>query len=185
MNPDGQTLLANWLRSDPLRWELLGHVRSLELPDCWIAAGCLRNLVWDQLHGRPVGLPTDVDVIWFDPDARNEEAERTIESRLADVAPGVRWEVANQARMHLGNGDAPYTSSLDAMRYWPETATAVAARRTIDDRCEVIAPFGLDDLFAMKLRPAGEFAARKRAIFEMRLRQKRWLDRFPRLELAG
>ncbi|WRQ77412.1 nucleotidyltransferase family protein [Pseudomonas saxonica] len=27
-------------------------VRSLNLPDCWIGAGFLRNAVWDYLHGR-------------------------------------------------------------------------------------------------------------------------------------
>lgn len=35
----------------------------------------------------------------------------------------------NQEQMHIRNGDQPYSSALDAMRYWPETATAVATRR--------------------------------------------------------
>jgi hypothetical protein len=28
--------------------------------------------------------------------------------------------------MHMKNGDAPYLSAVDAMRFWPETATSVA-----------------------------------------------------------
>jgi hypothetical protein len=71
------------------------------------------------------------------------------------------------------------------MRFWPETATAVAIRRFGDDGCEIIAPFGLDDLLALKLRPAGAFANRKRAIFERRVKSKSWLRDFPRLHLLA
>jgi hypothetical protein len=50
------------------------------------------------------------------------------------------------------------------MRYWPETATAVAVRRNDEDGCEVAAPFGVDDLFGLILRPTPRFAREKRHI---------------------
>ena len=31
----------------------LERVAQLGLPDCWIAAGFVRNAVWDVLHGWP------------------------------------------------------------------------------------------------------------------------------------
>lgn len=55
--------------------------------------------------------------------------------------------VKNQARMHLRNGDRPYQSATDAMRYWPETATGSwSTRRIIVSTC--IRPCGAkqDDL---------------------------------------
>ena len=53
------------LRADPIRWRLLEVVSQLDLPDCWIAAGFIRNAVWDALHGRNPRPPLgDVDVIW-------------------------------------------------------------------------------------------------------------------------
>lgn len=177
-------LVAGWIRDDPIRWELLGLVRSLGLPYGCIAAGFVRNAVWARLHGLPSSMSDDVDVIWFDTRIGSEGYDREIEDRLRMSAPEVNWSVKNQARMHTRNGDQPYTSVEDAMRHWPETATAVAVRRTIDDRCEVVAPFGLDDLLSLRLRPAGSFAERKRSVFEDRVQSKGWLDLFSKLRLV-
>ena len=130
-------------------------------------------------------LTGDVDVLWFDRRAASEANDRAIEARLQTVVSGVEWSVRNQARMHLRNGDPAYTSTENAMRFWPETATAIAVRRTDADECDIIAPFGLDDLLELKLRAAGTFAKRKRSIFNRRVRDKGWLVQFPKLHLAN
>ncbi|MEM7701830.1 MAG: nucleotidyltransferase family protein [Pseudomonadota bacterium] len=177
--------VAEILRSDPLRWRLLGLVADLELPDGWISAGFVRNAVWDALHHRSPSPPAgDVDVIWFDPEHAEPERDRDLELKLQRAEPSVDWSVKNQARMHARNGDAPYTSASDAMRFWPETATAVAARRTATVACEIAAPLGLQDLIGLIARPAGEFAHRKRPIFDQRISQKRWVDVWPRLTVV-
>ncbi|WP_108812193.1 nucleotidyltransferase family protein [Sphingorhabdus sp. Alg231-15] len=173
------------LRSDPVRWHLLGVVAELALPDCWIGAGFVRNAVWDSLHGRAPGpLLGDIDVIWFDPDHSDAERDRNIEETLRAAAPSVDWSVKNQARMHLRNGDAPYLSATDAMRYWPETATAVAARRHNSDQCEVASPLGLDDLFDLILRPTGRFVVEKRNIYDERIQSKDWIGKWSLLKNA-
>ncbi len=52
------------IQADPLRWHVLGVVRALHLPDCWIGAGFVRNAVWDYLHQRSRSpLDGDVDVV--------------------------------------------------------------------------------------------------------------------------
>ena len=176
--------IIEWIKADSTRWQLLGHVREQALPDCWVAAGFVRNMVWNIFHGRKTDISGDVDVIWFNRDDATEERDRALETRLRHSVPGVDWSVKNQARMNRRNGDAPYASAEGAMRFWPETATAIGVRRTVDDECELIAPFGLEDLMALTLRPAGAFADRKRAIFDDRIREKRWLRNFPRLRVA-
>jgi uncharacterized protein len=93
---------------------------------------------------------------------------------LREAEPSIIWSVKNQARMHRRNGDAPYTSAAEAMTYWPDTANAVAVRRTYDEGCAVAAPFGLDDLLSLTLRPTPRFAHRRRHIYEERLPAKRW-----------
>jgi len=171
---------------DTARWSILATVRTLDLPDCWIGAGFVRNLVWNQLHARPASPPiTDVDVIWFDTGRIDEKEDRRLERRLHRLHPGVEWSVKNQARMHVRNGDTAYRSATDAMRHWPETATAVAVRRTSDDRCEIAAPFGLDDLFGLRLVPTPHVAARKLQVFRERVARKRWLDLWPGLEIGA
>ncbi len=87
--------------------------------------------------------------------------------------------------MHLRNGDAPYGSVMDAMRYWPETATAIAARRTDDGGCEIASPFGLDDLFALIVRPTPAFAGEKQEIYLERIRTKGWLSTWPLLRMEN
>lgn len=173
------------LRSDPHRWHLLGLVSDLGLPDCWIAAGFIRNAVWDALHGRiPGSHLSDVDVIWLDADRSEEVVDRELERSLRALAPSVMWSVKNQARMHVRNGDAPYLSATDAMRYWPETATAVAARRSGNNKLEIASPLGLEDLLNLVLRPTQRFAVEKRSIFEERVRSKSWMISWPLLTLA-
>jgi len=179
---DRRSQLIAILRNDPLRWHLLDVVRSLNLPDGWIGAGFVRNAVWDYLHGRPAARPSgDVDVIWYDPRCTEATEDREQERALRALEPGIAWSVKNQARMHHRNGDAPYASAVDAMRSWPETATAVAVRRTGTDDYEVAAPLGLEDLMQLVLRPTPRFAAEKHHIYDDRVCSKGWLQIWPLL----
>lgn len=185
MNETFNMQLDAILRTDPVRWRLLEVVSHLGLPDCWIAAGFIRNAVWDALHSRTARPPCgDIDVIWFDPDRAEEAHDRNAEAALRAVLPSVDWSVKNQARMHKRNGDLPYRSATDAMRYWPETATAVAARRSGTGQLEIASPFGLHDLFNLVLRPTPRFAGEKRPIFEARVRSKGWVTEWPLLTRA-
>ncbi|WP_070885364.1 nucleotidyltransferase family protein [Pseudomonas argentinensis] len=170
------------MSADARRWEILQHVRDLRLPDCWVAAGFIRCAVWDHLHGHaPSPLPTDIDVIWFDPDNPLPERDFELEARLLNADNTLNWSVKNQARMHLRNGDRPYESATGAMAYWPDTATAVAVRLSASGEVEVAAPFGLDDLFDLVVRPAGRFRDEKRQLFLKRLYSKQWLTKWPGL----
>ncbi len=179
-------LVAELLVRDRLRWELLEQVRTLDLPDSWIAAGFVRNAVWDHLHGRVATPPAgDVDVIWFDPANSEEATDRDIENRLKALRPDIDWSVKNQARMHLRNGDKPYISATQAMCFWPEIATAVAARLSADAEIEIAAPLGLDDLLQLRLCPTARFEVEKRDIFKERVRSKAWLRAYPLLILTN
>ena len=181
---DQVTILRELITADPLRCKALEAVAALNLSDCWIGAGFVRDAVWDHLHGYEVGEPKgDVDVIWFEAASPQADLDDRIEQALHNAMPGLRWSVKNQARMHLRNGDAPYTSVSDAMRHWPETATAVAVRLGRMGSVEVNAPLGLDDLFALRLRPTPRFLLGKLPIFVDRIASKRWMDRYPKLSL--
>lgn len=173
------------LRADPMRWHLLGLVAALGLPDAWIAAGFVRNAVWDALHNRkPKPLDTDVDVIWFDSECMDHRRDLEIEDQLRARAPDFVWSVKNQARMHLRNGDLAYRSATDAMCHWPETATAIAARYVSDACCDIAAPLGTDDLLNLIVRPTRRFIEERRGIFDKRVQDKQWLARWPKLRLA-
>ena len=180
-----QQALQRLLLDDPVRMKALCAVRALKLSDGWIGAGFVRDAVWDHLHGygqRPVA--GDVDVVWFDSELCHPDYDSELEERLRQECPTFNWSVKNQARMHQRNANAPYTSTENALRYWPETATAVAVRAGDTHLIEIIAPYGLEDLFTLRLRPTPQFAGEKREIFRQRVAAKRWMARYPLLQLS-
>jgi Nucleotidyltransferase len=68
-------------------------------------------------------------------------------------------EVRNQARVHLwfeakfGEAYGPLSSTAEALERFASATFAVGVRLESDDRLHVVAPFGLADLFALRLCP--------------------------------
>jgi uncharacterized protein len=178
-----EELIRAWMAQDPMRMRALHLARELDLPDWCLAAGFVRNLVWDKLHGFEIPTPLDdIDLVYFDPLHAHREHDRRIEQKLVEAEPGLPWAVRNQARMHDRNGDAPYQSTLDAMSFWVEQETAVGVRLDGSGCIEVVSAFGLDGLFAKRITPN----RRKRnsaTEFSARLARKNWLWRWPDLRV--
>lgn len=173
--------IIQWVKNDPLRCKALEGVFRLQLPECYIAAGFVRNLVWDHLHHAESPTPlNDIDVIYYDPENVLVETEFYYERLLSQRIPDVNWQVRNQARMHAQNGDAPYTSSTDAMRYWPEIETAVAIRQLPHQQYECVSAFGFDSLMSLQVTPN---PIRDITVVEERIVAKRWLSQWPKLRL--
>lgn len=146
--------------------------------------GCNRScfIVWDALHRLEVATPmNDVDVIYFDPNERDPNAYLLYESQLKRNMPDINWQVRNQAAMHIRNGDSPYTSTLDAMSYWPEKETAVAIRLVAPEQYECIAAFGVESLFGYCVTHNPK---RSRDTFEKRVNSKGWLAQWPSLRVV-
>lgn len=173
--------IVHFIARQPDMLRLLDVVEELSLPDCWIGAGFVRNAVWDAMHGKAPGACNDVDVVYFDPANADAERDAAIEEALHAAYPETAWDVKNQAHMHRRNGVAPYLNTQDAVARWPETATAIAVRRT-SSRIEVIAPHGIGDLVALIARPTPAFLARADVVAR-RIRDKGWQLRWPRLRV--
>ena len=118
----------------------------------------------------------------FRPRALDPQADADFEAALRRRCE-VPWSVKNQARMHLRNGDRPYRDCADALCHWAETCTAVALR-LVGERLELLAPLGVDDLLALKVRPTAHFAG-KPEVYRRRLREKNWTARWPLLDISG
>ena len=147
-------LIADIIAQDPVGMEQLRAARTLALPDWCIAAGFVRNRVWDHLHGIvPPRPPADIDVLYFDAADVSKDSEAAYEQRLQALLPGAPWQVRNQARMHVWKDLPPHRDTADAMTYWLETVTAVGVRLEADDRLTVVAPLGTDDLLGLCCRP--------------------------------
>ncbi len=172
--------LIELLKKDPERMNVLWIVKSLNLPDCYVAAGFLRNLVWDSIHQSDVKL-NDIDIVFYDKsDSHNLRADK-ISEQLNKEFPEIKWDVKNQAFMHIKNGDSPYNDTLDAMSYWPEKETAIGATLSADNSIHVISAFGLESLFNGKLSYNNK---RTKEVFLKRVSQKKWLEIWPQLQVV-
>jgi hypothetical protein len=134
--------------------DVLRTVRDEGVPDAWVGAGALRDMVWGRRYGPGFDPATvrDVDVAFFDPADLSPANDERVTERLRGCRPDVPWEAINQAAVHRWYADvfggppiAPLTSIADAIGTWPETATAVAVR-LVREELEVCAPLGLADL---------------------------------------
>lgn len=72
---------------------ILTIIRNLGLKDSWLAAGSVRNFIWNLLSDKSsFDCETDVDVIFFDPDISYEETlslEKKAERGLSSVQVGI------------------------------------------------------------------------------------------------
>jgi uncharacterized protein len=157
--------------------DILKAVKSLNLLDWWICAGFVRSKVWDVLHGFAERTPLpDVDVIYFDDTNIEELEEKKLERKLKTIDPTVPWSVKNQARMHIINNFPPYSSSIDAISKFPETVTALGVTLTETDELILAAPYGIEDVVNLTVKPTPYFQETKERarIYEERVRKKNW-----------
>jgi len=151
------------VRASPSLMHVLSVARDLDLPDWLIFSGAVYQRVLNQLTGRDADYGIkDYDLGYFDDSDISYEAEDAVIRRVAAAfEPPLREmvEVRNQARVHLwfegkfGEAYSPLTSSAEALSRFVSPLFAVAVRLEPDDRLTIVAPFGLEDLFAMRLRP--------------------------------
>lgn len=140
--------------------------------------------------GGVVDAPTpfrDLDLAYLDAADLSADAEAHVLERLRAAEPGIPWEATNQARVHLwyrddfGRDADPITSIEDAVSRFPETCTAVGLT-VRHDEVRVIAPLGLDDLFAGILRRNPRQTTREQ--FRKRTAEKRILQTWPGVAMA-
>ena len=164
--------------------EILEIIRSLELKDSWLAAGGVRNFIWNILSGKSgFDAETDVDVIFFDPTVSYEKTLQ-LEMELRKAFPAYSWELKNQVYMHIHSPNTqPYTSSKDAMSKYPECCTAIGLRLLEGDKLELFAPYGLADIRAFQVRPTPHFLAdeERKKLYTQRLSKKNWQAKWPQL----
>jgi hypothetical protein len=177
--------IADFIAHSPRMMRCLAVLAAHGPAGAWIGAGFVRNAVWDHLSGLDTEATplADLDVVFHDPAIATAAHDARIESALCAAASDLPWSVRNQARMHERNGHRPYREVADALAHWPETATAIAARLG-PQGVEILAPFGVDDVLGMILRPTPAFRT-KPEIPLARLEAKGWRTRWPRLRVIG
>ena len=155
-------VLEEILRADRVVWAALKVARALDLPDWLIVSGAIYNTVWNHLTGRPAGHGVkDIDLFYCDAGDLSWEAEDAVirrgEAAFADLPVPV--EIRNQARVHLwypqrfGRECPAYRSSAESLGYFASKTHAVGVRLDARGRLAIEAPFGLVDMFSLRVTP--------------------------------
>ena len=162
MQPDLRGLFIGIVLANETIRALVDRLAELELPDCYLAAGCLCQTVWNHVSGFPPthGI-TDYDILYCDSQDLSWEGEDRMihrcETAFADL--GVVAQVRNQARVHLwyaekfGIPHEPLYSTREGIDSFLTRCSALGVRKAPGGGYDVYAPFGFDDVFAMVVRP--------------------------------
>jgi hypothetical protein len=151
------------VRATPPLMQVLSVVRRLCLPDWLVFSGAVYQPVLAHLTGRqPDYGIKDYDLGYFDDTDLSYGAEDAVIRRVKaafDEPLRSMLEVRNQARVHLwfeakfGEPYTPLSRTAEALERFTSATFAVGVRLESDDRLHIEAPFGLADLFALRLRP--------------------------------
>ncbi len=172
------------LLADDFRIECLRAAATLNLPDWYLAAGFVRNAIWDHLHGNTSMTPlNDVDLVYFAPNDISHASELNYQAQLSALCPGTNWEVRNQARMHLNHGHSPYHSTEHAIAHWVELPTCVGVRIESNGSLSFCAPFGLHHNWSLHVEINPYFPQPQ--VFNERVNRKQWLTIWPNLKLVN
>jgi hypothetical protein len=180
--------LRSLLSADVLWMQALRLLRDLQIPNAAIGAGAIRNWIWDLAHQRTPSLRSaDIDVVYFDEQDLDAAQELKWQAQLQREMPEFTWEVVNQACVHRwmnANNKtdlAVFQSVEQGIASWPETATCVAVYLDADEHIQIIAPYGLVDLFELKLRP--NLSRVSIEVFQKRVSEKCFIQRWEKLKL--
>ena len=178
--------LQEVLKTNEALWALLNEASSLGIQNYYFGAGCVNQTVWNYLSGyEPDYGIEDYDFVYFDSDL-SQCAEEKVAKQLAAIGRkyGVQIDVCNQARVHLwhknyfGYDVKPYKSCEDAISDWMTTASALGVRIE-HGKLKIFAPYGLDDLFDMTLRPN----KKKTIQADYELKSAKWKEKWTKLKV--
>ena len=153
----------------------------------YLGAGGICQSVWNFLSGNEIthGIK-DYDLIYYDRSDLSFGAEDVFIQKGKEY-----WkkysnliEIRNQARVHLwfekhfGYKIKPLKSCEESINGWPTTARAIGINK-IDQKINVYAPYGLNDLFGLVVRP-NKLSITKQ-VYEKKV--QKWTSIWPNLKI--
>lgn len=164
----------------------IAKILATEMPEMWLAAGCVVQTIWNVLTGRAAEYGIlDYDLVYFKPE-QNLADQALLQQKLARLIPSKSLDIKNQARVHewypqkFGIHIPPFQSLEAVLCTWPSTATSTAVRY-VENHWQILAPFGLDDLLSLRVRPNATLVSE--AIYMKK--SNRWKSLWPELDVLS
>jgi hypothetical protein len=168
--------------ADPNCAAIIDRLPRLELADWWLTGGAVFQNVWNSIEGRPPGWGVkDYDVFYFDDLDLSWEGEDRVIHAAAELFEdlGVDVELRNQARVHrwyfahFGSEAPTLFSARDGIDAFLATTCSVGVTSGAAG-LELYAPYGLDDLLAMRMVPNSRWPRQAAYAAKTAEYQQRW-----------
>ncbi len=155
-----EKLFEKILRNNKKLWNVLEALEEYALKNksfknYYLGAGALNETVFNYYHNFDdnYGIK-DYDIVYFDEDTSYEKEDiiiKELSSLLKNI--DVCLDIKNQARVHLWcKGKSEAFSVEEAISRWSTTVTCIGVR-VENNTLKIFAPYGLNDLFGMIIRP--------------------------------
>lgn len=139
--------------------EYLKAIQKAEIPEAWLAAGALRNIVWNYLYPGSTLTIKDIDVPYFSEDLQMN-MNQTFEEKLKRIYPKGKWECDNQAHVNSETypefknylPNSPYHSIEESMKDFWFSVNTIGVRLNKNGEIEILNSEALPDLFNGILR---------------------------------
>lgn len=185
-------ILTTILEKSPKIMEILRELEiySKENPnfkDYYLAAGCINQTVLNYYHEMDLSSNIkDYDIAYFDEDT-SYEAENIIIKDLTKKLEklNLSFDIKNQKRVPIwykekyGIQKENYKNTEAAIARWGASITCIGVRLE-NNKLIVACPYGLNDLFSMKIRPIIVEYAKDKFMKKCR----RWKTCWPLLEFV-
>ena len=126
----------------------------------YLAAGCINQTIFNYYHNYDLDYGIgDYDIVYYDEDTSYEKEDiiiKDLKERLKYL--DLKFDIKNEKRVHIWYNEKyktnrkEYESVEDAISKWGTTITCLGVRME-NNKLIVCAPYGLNDLFNLILRP--------------------------------
>ncbi|GAU76225.1 nucleotidyltransferase family protein [Fusibacter sp. 3D3] len=164
---------------------VFGALDEMGITEYYIGAGAIVQSVWNLLTDRPedYGI-SDVDIVFFDDKNLDAQYEAVLSVQLNEKLDDFPlWlDIKNQARVHLwykekfGIELEAYASLESAIDTWPTTSTALGIRRQSESVWQLYAPFGVQDVFDLKIRANNRLITEAIYLNKVNKWQNKWAE---------
>jgi hypothetical protein len=171
--------LKNLIESVSELMETAQVCKNIDLPNFYIAGGCITQLIWNGLLQRePLDKVKDFDIVYFDDSEGKAEEWYEAEIRT-QLKHSMKIDIKNQANVHkwypqkFGQVIAPYLRVEQGIDSW---LSAFAIGFTLDNNNEIsiYSPYGLEDAFNMNVKPNKMVMSESNYITMTNNFKKRW-----------
>lgn len=178
-------ILEKILRKNTELMSILEVLEKDSISNYYVGAGAINQTVFNYYHGYDINYGIkDYDIVYYDEDISYEKEDvviKRLNDRFNDL--DVCVDIKNQARVHIwyyekyGIKKVPYTSVEDAIARWGATITCIGVRLE-NGQLVVFAPYGLNDIFGMIIRPVKKDFTKE----NYDERADKWMKKWPMLK---